>query len=460
MSDEFLGLLLLAGIGLFAWLFWPVSIWLAVAFAARWALRTAASRLKRSRERGRRSLLRVLAEAVAGALAEAVTYVGIGIFLVAVAQAILWGGSQVIAPNAVRSVEESLSWARQALEHAFGFNNLLIIMLGLVLVALLAPRIGVIEKFLTVRKWAAKLSLVLLGLTSFTFFSAVQGADYDAALRQVERYTARIALKQIDEEIREVTAATWVEAEVHRLDGPKRKEFTQFFQTARASRFPTEVTRAAAAELGRTAPRADSGTAVPDEGIISARERKYVEDDLPGHVDPDEPTLAEVRSANERLSRHELRLRAVRTTAIELAAAALTEIMPKPDRELVKTFMEEAVSTVAKTALREVVPTGVVDAATARDWLNTHVAGADTWKFSPSALEPPRPDLSFSAAEAATALVKRLEAQQAAREAESRRPSWDFRTPGSPEFRPPGSPEFRPVEVPHPTPHPTILPRR
>src|SRR5262249_30698806 len=118
---------------------------------------------------------------------------------------------------------------------------------------------------------------------------------------------------------------------------------------------------------------------------------------------------------NEELALREPRLRAVRTAAIDLAGAAIAEITPKPDQQLVKAFVQQVVSTLAKTALGELVPTRVADATSARGWLKDHLAGADTWKFHPSALET-RPDTVFRTADAAMlALVARLEAQQAAR---------------------------------------------
>jgi hypothetical protein len=326
---EFLKLALLAGAGVFAWLSWPVSIWLFLAFIAHWMLRTATDRLKRARKQGRYSLLRTVAEALAKSLAQAIAYFGFGVFLVAIAQIALLAVSRSIDPSNVKSIEESLSWSFRALTQVFSFHNFLVAMIGLALVAVLVPRNNVIGRFLTVRKWVTKLSLVLLGVTSFTFFSAVQGKNADAEWRRIEQYKARVTLKNIDDDIRDVTAATWVEDEVRRLDSAKRQEFARFFQTVRVSKFPTEIARAAAVELGRAAPRASSGPvrpAPPDDVINLARERRYFELETGDYIGSEQPTLAEFRSANERLSLHALRLRTVRTTAIELASAALAEL--------------------------------------------------------------------------------------------------------------------------------------
>jgi hypothetical protein len=458
MSD-FLGLLLLAGVALFVWSSWPTSIWVGLAFIVYWMLRKTADRLKKAREAGRRGLLRILAEAAAASLAQSVAWIGLGIFLVAVAQIVLWAGSQVIDRSLVKSIEEHLSWSYQSLEQVFSFRNLLMVMAGLVVIALLAPRLGVIEKFLTVRRWVSKISCVLLGVTSFTFFSASAVARHDGEWREAERYRARLALQQIDEQIRDITAATWIEEEVHHLDASKRQEFVRFFQTARTSRFPVEIVRAAGTELGRVAPRTNAGTirsAAPDEGIISARERQYVEDwrDVPPE---DQPTLAELRSAEERLSRHSTRLQAVRTAAIETAGGALAELVPETDHRLARALVQELVSTVAKSALGELVPTRVADANTAKEWLKGYLAGADAWTFHPSALKTASDTNVRTSEVAVAALVQRLEAEHAARITPRSFPE-NFGRPG--EFWRPGTsvPEFRPV--PHEVPHPHIPFRR
>ena len=117
--------------------------------------------------------------------------------------------------------------------------------------------------------------------------------------------------------------------------------------------------------------------------------------------------------------------------------------------------MEEIVRTVAKTSLAEAVPTRVADAGSARDWLKDNLAGADTWKFHPSALDTPHIAGLRTADPAMLALVSRLEAQQEARMtyAFRERPfeASPFQTRPS-EGRPFEGKSFgmRPSEVPHP----------
>src|SRR5262252_3690312 len=84
--------MLLAAAAGFVWLAWPVSLWVVGAFLLHWLLRTAAERLENDRKLGLRGLLRATAEVAAHNLSHCIVSVGFGIFLVGVAQAVLWAG--------------------------------------------------------------------------------------------------------------------------------------------------------------------------------------------------------------------------------------------------------------------------------------------------------------------------------------------------------------------------------
>src|SRR5262245_47719733 len=88
------GLLLLGLLGTFTWPSSPVSLWVIGTFIVHWSLRIASERLRQARLAGKQGLIRALFEITSGALSRSVAYVGIGITVVAVAQAALWLGAQ------------------------------------------------------------------------------------------------------------------------------------------------------------------------------------------------------------------------------------------------------------------------------------------------------------------------------------------------------------------------------
>jgi hypothetical protein len=419
--------LVLAAAAVFAWLAWPVSLWILGAFLVHWALRALADHLEAERQRGERGLLRAAGEIASRSLCHAVGYIGFGVFLVGLAQAVLWAGSNMFEPRHVRQVEETLSWSYQSLTHVLDLHVMAAIMGGVLLIAVLLPRLQVMERFLKLKDVATKGTLVLLGTTSFTFFGALDLDRLDPEWRAVERAQARATLAEIDEQTREMTAAAWVESETRRLDPTRQQEFARFFDAARAQPLPKEIVRKVAVELARKAPKVDANVVnatkpQPAEGVISERVRKYVQADAPEiHLLPPElPPLSEVRVANERLTRFESRVRAARTASIELAAEAIAEFVPKADKELISTFVKELTSTLSKSALHEVVPRSVTDVASAQAWVKRHLSGAqaaargaiaEAWAFHPSSLET-KVGSGPRAAEAAIAsLVSRLNAQ-------------------------------------------------
>jgi hypothetical protein len=150
-------------------------------------------------------------------------------------------------------------------------------------------------------------------------------------------------------------------------------------------------------ELAKTAPKVTAAAEVElrVDGVIPERMHAYIQG-TGGFGVHDVPTLAELHVANERLTAQELRLRTVRTAAIELAAEAIASLAPKIDRPLVDTFVQELTSTLAHGALREVVPASVVDVSTAKEWAKTHLNFGQSverayipqaWQFSMSSLE-------------------------------------------------------------------------
>jgi hypothetical protein len=396
-GSSFVGLLLLGLLGTFAWLSWPLSLWVLCAFIVHWGFRSVADRLKQARLTGKQGLIRALLEITSGTLSRSVAYVGAGIALVALAQAALWLGAQWIEPDQVRQVEQLLSSSYQQFLAILDIDVLAIALGVLVAVTLLRPRSGYMGHFLKFCSVLSRAALVLLGVTSFTFFGALDMQLIDPEWRRAELYNARAKLRNISEETRDTASAAWIEAEVRRLDEEKRKDLANFFQSARTSSFAPQVVRAAAMELAKTAPKVTAAAEVKlqVDGVIPERVHAYIRGDGDFAVH-NVPTLAELHVANERLTAHELRLRAARTAAIELASEAVASLAPKIERPLVDAFVQELTSTLARGALKEVVPASVGDVNAAKEWVKTHLYFAQAaerayvphaWQFSMSSLE-------------------------------------------------------------------------
>lgn len=425
-TDGLAGLLLLAAAGVFIWLAWSVSLWLVFAFALHWLLRTTSERLEHDRKLGKRGLMRAAMEIGAHSMSHVTFYIGVGIFVVALLQIGLWAVSELIEPKQVRQLEELLSWSYHSLKHVLDLHVLAMALVGLIAVALLAPRADIVGPFFKVRTGAMNVSFILLGATSFTFFGALELDRRDTTARAAERYQARIHLEKIDEHARDIAAAAWVASEVTRLDQQKKREYAQFFQSARATSYPTQIVQAAARELASKAPRVSPRTVQPtsiEQSIVSNGLQQYLaEDSAPHLLAADEPSLTEIRAANERLSRHELRLRAARTAAIEFAAETIAEIVASSDRALINAFAQELTNKLSKGALHEVVPRKLDDIAAGKEWVRTHLTGASAVErgaiphslaINPASLEAPVAASGPRGSEAAVAaLLSRLNAQQ------------------------------------------------
>jgi hypothetical protein len=428
----FCGLVALASVA------WPVSAWLFAVYALHRALAAAGRRLSAAAEPGMST--RVAAH-VAQAMTQSVAHVGYGIFLVALVQVLLWAGVvaalvyvlvwfglldidalqvHLALPAAMRRAEELLSSAYQWLIGMLSLEVLAIALALLMAVVLIAPQSRAVARFLTLRKAVSNAALVLLGVTSFTFFGALDMQRLDPQWRAIERIRAQASLSKIATDTREMAAAAWAEAEVRKLDDSARSSFAGFFSKAQGTLLAAEVARAAGAELAGRAPRlsAPGQADLQLEGVIAERLQGYFEGRAAGAP---EPPLSELRAANARLEDHHLRVRAARTAAIELAAEALAGLMPGAQRPLVDAFVQGLSSSLARGALNEVMPGRVTDVEAARAWVRTNVHAADPtakvhvphpWQFDIAALDRGGIQGIRNAELVVAALVARLHAQQ------------------------------------------------
>jgi hypothetical protein len=427
------GLIALASIA------WPVSAWLFGAYALHRALASAGRRLSAAVAPG---LATRVAAHVAPAMAQSVAYVGYGMFLVALVQVLLWAGVvgavayflgwlglpdidplqvHLALPAALRRAEELLSVAYHWLLGVLSLEVLAVALAVLMAVVLMAPQSRAVTRFLSLRKAVSNAALVLLGVTSFTFFGALGMQRLDPEWRAIERIRAQAALSRIAADTREMAAAAWVEAEVRRLDDTARSAFAGFFSRAQGTLLAAEVARAAGVELAGKAPRlsASSGQAdVPLDGVIPERVQGYFEGRAGSGP---EPPLAELRTANVRLEEHGLKVGAARAAAIELASEALASLMPGTHRPLIDAFVQGLSGSLARGALNEVMPGRVTDVATARAWVRTTVhataPGAKVhvphaWQFDIAGLERGIAPGLRNAELLIAALVARLHLQQ------------------------------------------------
>jgi len=165
-------LLLIACLAAFGWGAWPVSGWLALSAFAAWTLGSTAERLFPPALDQPKAIVRPTLRLTMQNLAKATAYVAIGIAIVGLAQIALslLGG---VSADALRETELFLSDMRLALNAALGVENLLIALGALVALVMIFPRSRLMAEVLRARSALGRLYLVVLGITSSTFFSAI-----------------------------------------------------------------------------------------------------------------------------------------------------------------------------------------------------------------------------------------------------------------------------------------------
>ena len=364
----------LCGIAAFAWAAWPVSGWLGLCVFAVWLLNAAATKYLPLYNDPPKAILRPVLRLTLQNLAKATSYVGIGIATVGLAQI---GLSLVghVSPEALRETELFLSDARLFVCELLGFEYLLVALGALVAITMLFPRSRLMTHLLRARSVAGRLYLVLLGITSFTFFSALDVKVQEESWQRQARYQARQHLAAAEELSRDIAGVVWMEEQVKRLPDDQKQAIGRFFGHAVKQVSPTSEIKQLAHRLAGAAPNlrprlADAIGAQSDGRLLNKAMEAHIKS--VGSIGPEAPTVRQVEVATAELKLHAARLQAVRTAAIELAAEGIASLLSEGQKPLAKAFVEELAGTLSRGSLSRIVPRAD-SSVVARTWVTTNL---------------------------------------------------------------------------------------
>jgi len=374
------------------WAAWPTSVWLLLCLFMAWLLSAFAAKLHQPGNDQKR-ILRPLLELTLSNLAKAAGYVGIGIAIVCLAQISLMFMEQ-ISTDALRETERFLSDARLFLHNVLGLENLLIVLGVLVAITMLFPRSQLMAQTLKARAVFARVYLVLLGVTSFTFFSALEIRAQEETWQTKVRYQAQQAVTEAEQLRREIAGVAWIEEYVKTLSPEQKQASVRFFAYSARQLTAGSDVRDLARRLASAAPSAQpNGTTAPAGGIPERAEAHLMST---GPIRENAPTLRQAELALAELQDNVARLRAIRTAAIEVATEAIANVLSDGHTPLVMSFIEELAGSLSRGALNRVVP-NIDTPDGAKAWVRSNLmptATADAaatdakWVWDSASFEP------------------------------------------------------------------------
>jgi hypothetical protein len=392
--DHFAGRLALGCLGFL--IFWtyvlsaePVSVWLLLALLGGGMLIAIVEFF------GHAFLLERSLLAIQRALSRVLLFIALGIFLVSLVQLALSLASTMVEPARVFEGEVMLSrifgWFRQFA----GFYLTTAILVVLLLLALFAPRIDVYDQFKKISGIISKAMTVLLAVTSFTFFAALDVDQFEMGWRAnlAERGEMRGKLAKIDDDARQMLAALWIAEEARQAKDQKRRDYERLFESAKAGKSPRAVVAFAAVELARTAPEVDANvakTTLAPEDVVAPAVRDYLNDEASAR-----PSLTQLAAAAEQLKPRETLMQRLRDIALDNAVKAVNDIVPGVDSDMINVFVHTLTGRLAKVALTNVVLGKVESIEQVKTWVGQYLAGASapmkqavrsTWRFDPAGL--------------------------------------------------------------------------
>jgi hypothetical protein len=354
---------------------WPTSGWLLALIAATWSTGWLQKQLIASTANEPPRFTSRLAVAVLGGLQESGTYVAIGMASVVVLQLFLGFATSWVEPELLHTWEERLSDLREWTEQVTSLKSL---MMGLIVVALLAPhvpRLKLWPRFFVAHNLASKLLHILIGMTSFTFFaaSAVDAFDRD--------YVAFLMSKRLNEPLARIRASQ------------ERIIAVQFI--VEQARLHPDVTVRKMAELLRKAARehcpdcarkigkmvGDSLGALPEEmadarasaTLFDARNTQVLEW-LHDDNSTSRPTIRKMEQFELDCERVKHEESDGEKAALAIAQSTLGALLPEIHPEILSPFVESLVEAAADALMgqtHQYVHGAVSDLASAHVWLHT-----------------------------------------------------------------------------------------
>ena len=215
------GALLIVGLG-YALVGFPASAWLGLCILAAFLLKRFAASIFSPEGDSPKAIVRPACRLALLNLSRVTVYVGFGAGLVGLARGILLGLSGISAGN-LRDAERLLSDLRSSIDAMLGFQNLLIGLGVALAITMVFPRSKLVAGLVTARSMLGRVYLVILGVTSFTFFSMTEIAFHELTWQQRARNEARLNLGKMEHLSREIVKNISVGETLRRLPKRNRK---------------------------------------------------------------------------------------------------------------------------------------------------------------------------------------------------------------------------------------------
>jgi hypothetical protein len=381
---------------MFIWASWPTSLWLAVALVGAGFLNSRGRWLSRlpANTKIKRVCYSVISEGFEK-LAMAAIFVAVGIALVCAAQ-IAIPLVEDISVSTLGGIEDSLSDLRSTIQHVIGFHTLFVVLTIVVALTLVIPRAPpLLPQVLSFRSSFISIHFVLLGLTSFTFFSASAIEQQEERSMQKLRPMARPYLEERAKLSQEILGASWTEKMIQELRPDQREQMRPYFERKDQGTAPGLQVVQLAIRLAKAAPKLDAKSSASTVYDSEERIRDYLGPNTATTYDS--PTLREAKSVLNEFKPEVERLSVFRKAAIEIVAEGLTTFLSgSVDPELVRAFVEELASSLARGSLHNIVPK-VENLDMGRAWVQTNIEvpqptdlgpGPTSWTWDPPDLVP------------------------------------------------------------------------
>jgi hypothetical protein len=289
---------------------------------------------------------------------DASVWVAVGLAVVTIAQILLTFAAEFVSSDTVLDVESSLSSTNETLGDVFGLKPLLYSILLLLLFSMIWPQIPILRNYLTIREWGGRLLLILITVTSFTFFSsnAINGLEKEWVASFHERLVYQNS--RIRELQKVLVSTAWVEQKIKTLSPEDKDYLKDVIKVSSHRTYAQDIVENLAVKIGHSF-KFNGASEIQNNSTTSILESDEKEN---------------LQSINEILKRYkaneiiEQKLENSKTLAIEASLLAITQLLPSELHPLGQVFVETLTKSVMEGVIEKLSPSSVTDFEGAINW--------------------------------------------------------------------------------------------
>ena len=317
----------------------------------------------------------------------------IGLSIIVIVQALLCFLSDKIEVETVLYYEIMLSSLNQKFDSLLGIKYFIFSIVLLLFLTIFFPNIPLLNKYMKVRDYLNKLTIVIATLISFSFFSIQSISNYEKTWIASFAKIMSDRISKIEKLQREVTSLKWIEMEIDLMPYKTKCYLKEVFNISSKKADSKIILNRIIERISKSIPMIDNSEVEKINSIDSVLKKEigYIEKIQKKYNDNNKNStrqklyLNDLKHIPKEINNIEKGLKEGKSVIVEAIEKSVNQFIPSELRPITKSFISSLTKSIAESTLSIVIPKSVKDVATAYTWINlclkpNYVSSKTTYK--------------------------------------------------------------------------------